>query len=413
MIAWPNRIEARGEIRHQYAHAIDMVPTTLDLLNIEPPAEVQGVPQSPIEGVSFAHTLDDPNAPTNHTTQYFEMFGHRAIDHDGWRAVCPWPGSSFSEGMASGHKVGDEITTQVLHELDTTRWELYHITEDPTESTNLAAENREKLIELITLWYVEAGRHNVLPIDGTMTQRLAVERPQTSKPRTQFVYYPNGAAVPAFAAPMLYNRPHSIEAEVDIPESGAEGALVAQGGAAGGYIFYMSDDGRLRYGHNYSGLKIFEVATDEPVPAGKHTLRFEFEPTGKPDFAKGLGAPGRLELYVDGTLAGAAEASTTTPLFFELEGLSCGYDSGAPVLKGRYTSPFRFTGDLKKVTFDVGGGAHRGRRCDIPSHDGAPVTTILAVTLRARSRASLPVDSPLPPGDNQRTRRWIASHPPR
>ncbi len=354
VVAWPDRIKARGEIRTQYAHAIDMVPTVLDLLDLEAPDQVQGVSQSPIEGVSFAHTLEDAEAPTKHVTQYFEMFGHRAIDHDGWRAVCPWPGPSFTEGMARNHKLDDEITPDILHELDTTRWELYHISEDPAETTDLAAENREKLIELITMWYVEAGRFNVLPIDGTMQKRLAVERPQTSKPRNQFTYYPNGAPIPAFAAPMLYNRPHSIEAEVEIPESGAEGVLVAQGGAAGGYIFYMSD-GHLRYAHNYAGIEHFEVASDAPVPSGAHTLRFEFEPTGKPDFSQGKGAPGRLELYIDGELAGASEASTTTPLFFELEGLSCGYDSGAPVLMGRYVSPFRFTGKLRHVTFDVSG----------------------------------------------------------
>ena len=182
----------------------------------------------------------------------------------------------------------------------------------PPRATDLAAGNREKLIELITLWYVEAGRHNVLPIDGTMQARLAVERPQTAEPRTQFVYYPNGAAMPAFAAPMLYNRPHSIEADVDIPESGAEGALVAQGGAAGGYIFYMSEMDDLRYAHNYSGMKIFEVATDSPFRRQTSTA-IRVRADGKPDFAKGLGAPGRLELYVDGTLAGAAEASTIDP----------------------------------------------------------------------------------------------------
>jgi arylsulfatase A-like enzyme len=354
IVAWPNGISDEGGLRHQYAHAIDMVPTVLDALGKEAPRAVRGVAQSPLEGVSFAHTFDQPEAPTRHTTQYFEMFAHRAIDHEGWRAVCPWPGPNFTEAATKGRRFGTPTPPEVLAELEAEGWELYDIGRDPAESTNVAAEHPDKLRELIALWWVEAGKYKVLPIDGSSLQRLQVERPQTSRPRTSYVYYPNLAVVPNFAAPPALNRPHSIEAVVDIPLGGAEGVILAQGGAAGGYAMYMKD-GRLHYGLNYVSRDVFTVSTKDPVPAGRRVLRFEFEPTGPPDFANGKGSPGLFQLYVDGHLSGNAEVSHTTPIFYELEGLSCGYDSGAPVLRDVYESPFAFTGTIHSVTFDVSG----------------------------------------------------------
>lgn len=354
IVAWPDQISARGEIRHQYAHAIDMVPTVLDAIGIDAPETVRGVSQTPLEGVSFAHTFNAADEPTGHATQYFEMFGHRAIDHDGWRAVCPWPGPSFAEAATKGRGIGSPITSETLLDLDTTGWELYDITNDPTESNNLASENRAKLIELITLWYVEAGKYKVLPIDGSMQTRLATERPQISVPRDSFVYYPNGSVVPPFAAPPILNRPHSIEADVVIPDNGAEGVILAQGAGAGGFVLYIRD-GLLQYAHNYAGRDIFEVASPEGIAPGEHKLRFEFEPSGPPDIKAGKGSPGQAQLYVDGKLVASEHFPHTTPLFFELEGLSCGYDYAGPVLEGRYASPYTFTGTIKSVTVDVSG----------------------------------------------------------
>jgi arylsulfatase A-like enzyme len=354
VVAWPKGIEARGEIRPQYAHAIDMTPTILDLLQVEPPDAIRGVAQSPLEGMSFAHTFDAPDAATNHSTQYFEMFAHRAIDHDGWRAVCPWPGVNFTEAAKKGRQFGSPTPPEIVDELETEAWELYHVAEDPTESNNVADEHPEKLRELVSLWWVEAGKYNVLPIDGDVLTRLVVERPMTSRPRTRFTYYPGLSVIPQPATPKIVNRPHSIEADVEIPAGGAEGILLAQGGAAGGMAFYMKD-GRLNFAHNYAGKEIFEVESESDVPSGPHKLRFEFEPTGEPDFASGKGAPGRLQLYIDGQLVGATEAPHTTPMVFELEGLSCGYDFGAPVLEEVYQPPFTFTGTLHSVTVDVSG----------------------------------------------------------
>lgn len=354
IVSWPERIEARGEIRHQYAHAIDMVPTVLDALGIDPPVAVRGITQHPIEGVSFAHTFNDEGAETRHITQYFEMLAHRAIDHDGWRAVCPWPGPNFTEATKVGRRFGSPVPQEVLDELEAEGWELYHVAEDPTESNDVAAEHPEKLQELVRLWWAEAGKYKVLPLDGSLQQRLQAERPQTSRPRTSFTYYPNLGMVPAFAAPMALNRPHSIEADVEITEGGAEGILLAQGGAAGGFCFYMKD-GHAKYGLNYVARDFFEVVSPDPVPAGAHKIRFEFEPTGKPDFAAGKGAPGKFQLYVDGDLVAETEVPHTTPMFYEIEGLSCGYDLGAPVLHDVYTPPFAFTGTINSVTVDLSG----------------------------------------------------------
>ena len=353
VLAWPAGITARGEIRTQYAHAIDMVPTVLEALGLEAPESIRGVTQSPLEGVSFAHTFDAADAPTNRTTQYYEMFGHRSIYHDGWRAVCAWPGPNYTEAAKLGRKVGDPITPQVLDQLDRDGWELYHVTEDPAESRNVAADHPDRLRELIALWWDEAAKYKVLPLDGSLQARLATERPQTSEPRTRYVYYPGGAVVPSFAAPPVFNRPYSIEADVEIPAGGAQGILVAQGGDAGGYAFYLKD-GRLHYDYNYLGRDRFQLASPAPVPEGRHTLRYEFEPTGEPDIRNGKGVPGRAQLYVDGDLVANTEFPHTVPLIFELEGLSCGYDFGAPAGEA-YQPPFEFTGTIHSVTFDVSG----------------------------------------------------------
>ena len=190
IVHWPKGIKAKGEVRTQYAHAIDMVPTVLEALGIEAPTNIKGVTQSPIQGLSFAHALDDGKAPSKHITQYFEMMGHRSIYHDGWRAVCPWPGTSFKE---AGMFFGAPIDKDKLTELDAKGWELYDIDKDFAENHNLAAENRAKLIEMIATWYVEAGKYDVLPVDSRGTQRLADPRPQIAVDRDELHLLPRHA----------------------------------------------------------------------------------------------------------------------------------------------------------------------------------------------------------------------------
>jgi arylsulfatase len=345
-----------------------MVPTMLEVLGIEPPEAIRGVAQSPLEGISFAHTFEDAKASSEHHTQYFEMFASRAIDHDGWRAVCGFPGPSYAEGAEKGRKLGDEITPDVLDDLDANSWELYNITEDPTEAHNVAEKYPEKLTEMIARWYVEAGKYKVLPLDGTLMQRFITERPRITKDRDQYVFYPNLSVVPIGGTPMAFNRPHSITAEVEIPSDGAEGVLLAQGGIAGGFVFYMKDN-KLHYLHNYIGLEEFTVSSSVDVPEGETTLRYEFEPTGMPDFENGKGAPGRAQLYIDDELVGNTEFPTTVPITFGIEGLSCGYDFGEAVTH-EYETPFTFTGLIKQVTVDLSG--------DLIEDDEAAVRKLMA-----------------------------------
>jgi arylsulfatase A-like enzyme len=350
IVHWPTGIKARGEVRTQYAHIIDMVPTLLDVLGVDPPATIRGVTQSPIQGVSFAHTFDAPTSASLHHTQYFEMLGHRAIYNDGWRAVCPWPGPSFTE---AGVGVGQPISAQTLSELDGGKWELYHVEGDFAENHDIAADNRDKLIELIGTWYAEAGKYGVLPIDGSGLARMIAEKPAAAPPRDRFTYIPNTQSVPFFAGPRVLNRPHSITATVEIPDGGAEGVLLCQGTAAGGYSLFVKDN-KLHYVHNYVGRSLHRVTAPDPLPPGKHELRFEFEPTGKPDMPHGRGAPGRLQLYQDGKLVADAEAPVTTPFVLNPGALTCGANPGSPVTPD-YPSPFRFTGTLHQVTVDVSG----------------------------------------------------------
>ncbi len=363
IVSWPARLRAGGEIRTQYGHIIDMVPTVLDLLGLQPPASIRGVTQAPLHGVSFAPALQDASVPTRHRTQYFEMLGHRAIDHDGWRAVCPWPGPSFTE---AGVGFGQPISAETLTALDTSGWELYHVAEDPAENHDLAAEHRDRLIAMIATWYVEAGKYQVMPVDGSGLARMIAEKPAAAPPRDHYRYRPNTQSIPNFAAPRVLNRPHAITAKVEIPDGGAEGVLFCQGSAAGGYSLYVQD-GRLHYVHNYVGRSLHKVSTAEPLKPGAHELRFEFEPTGTPDLPHGKGAPGRLQLYVDGELVANAEASVTTPFLFNPGGVTCGANPGSPVTPD-YTSPFKFTGVLHDVTVDVSGELIHDPAAELRAH---------------------------------------------
>jgi hypothetical protein len=353
ILCWPKGFKARGEVRTQYAHAIDMVPTVLEALGIEPPATIRGVTQSPIEGHSFAHTFDGAKAPSRHITQYFEMFGHRSLYHDGWRAVCPWPGTSFTE---SGRTFGDPISYDKLIELDAKGWELYDLKKDPTETTDLAAKERDRLIAMVGMWYVEAGKYNVLPIDSRGTLRFGVQRPQIAMDRTRYVYYPGTQVVPSNAAPKVLNCAHSVSVEATVPDGGAEGVLFSMGGNDGGFTFYVQN-GKLTYGYNYVADSHVKVESSQSLPAGRHIFSFQFDPTGPADVAKGNGTPAKITLLVDGKPVGDGTLPVTIPLSLGLgAGVSVGADPGSPTMPD-YAPPFAFTGEVHKALVDVTGEA--------------------------------------------------------
>ncbi len=351
IVSWPAGIRARGEVRHQYAHAVDVVPTILDAVGVEAPATIRGVPQSEIHGVSFAHTFDAPDAPSRHRTQYFEMFGHRSLYHDGWRAVCPWVGPSFTEAAQKGRLFAlSDLTAEALDEIDREGWELYDIGTDPAETHNLAEEEPGRLRAMVERWYVEAGRYGVLPLAGIGPARMTRMAPES---RSRIVFYPGAAPLPFSAVPRLVNRPYAVVAEVDAPD-GAEGILLSQGGRHGGFAFFVQD-GRLQHVYNYLGLERFPVSGPDPLPAGEHVLRYEFEPTGPPNLLIGHGVAARSKLYVDDVLVGATDLPYSVPIIFGMGAMSCGYDSADSVDPKRWRPPFTFTGRIRRVTLDLSG----------------------------------------------------------
>lgn len=351
IVHWPRGFRDRDQVRNQYGHAIDMLPTVLEALNLEVPDTIRGVKQSPLEGISLYSSFHDAGAPSRRHTQYFEMFGHRSIYHDGWRAVCPWPGPSFAE---AGKPFGTPLPAQTLTDLDAHGWELYHVEQDFAENHNVAAENRPKLIEMIATWYVEAGKFNVLPIDSRSTLRFAQERPEIAADRVHYTYYPGTQSIPMNVAVKLLNRSYSISADVEIPAGGAEGVLVCQGGVEGGYSWYLRDN-RMSFIMNYAEKDYYYIRSGSAVPEGKHMLRFEFEITGAPDLARGTGSPGNGRFFVDDELVGSGEIPITIPIAMGLSGgFSIGRNPGSPV-SPEYHSPFGFTGKLHSVTIDTSG----------------------------------------------------------
>lgn len=328
IVHWPKGIRAKGEIRPQYAHAIDLVPTVLGVLGIEPPKEINGVTQSPIEGVSFAHTFDDASAKSRRHTQYFEMMGYRAIYHDGWRAVSPHL------------PFGTPMTEAIL---ESKKWELYHTEEDFSEANDLADRHPEKVREMDERWWAEAGKYHVLPLDGRGQQRLVDPRPQLTPDRTRYDYAA-GVSVPEKVAVNTIGRSHSITAEVEIPEAGAEGMLLSQGSAFGGYALFLKGK-RLHYVYNFVGLESFTISSDVEVPPGKSTLRFGCKLTGP---HQGVGT-----LSINGRKAGEGPISRMMPLTLGLgSNLTCGEALG-PTVSDAYRPPFRFTGTIDRVSVDL------------------------------------------------------------
>lgn len=341
IVHWPAGIAARGERRRQYAHAIDLLPTILEAIGIEPPAVIDGVEQQPIAGIALNHTFDDGTAPDRHTVQYYEMFGCRALYQDGWKAV-------------THHPIAD---TSI--DFDDDPWELYHVAVDPSECHDLAAEEPERLQALIDRWWEEAERYQVLPLDtDIITAILGTERPGIPE-RAHYEFRPGGGPVPETCTVNVRNRSHTVTAELSGPLGEAEGVLLVQGSVLGGWVLYVAD-GHLHYAHNYVGLRTQRARSDAPLDPGTRTLALRFERTAE--------HRGVAHLLADGVEVGAGEIPQFTPVRFAItgDGIHCGEHWGVPVCDD-YRAPFRFTGPLHRVLVDVEGAAFSDPEAD--AHD--------------------------------------------
>ena len=327
VISWPKGIAARGELRHQFAHACDLLPTLLDVLKLESPAEIQGLRQMPIEGTSFAASFKDPKAPSKPGPQYFEMFGHRGLWHQGWKAVAYHP---------IGTRYEDD------------KWELFNLAEDFSETNDLAEQHPERLQSLIKLWWEQAEKHKVLPLDDRFAPRFIENATRFHGPRKRYVLHAGVGHVPTEIAPDVRSRSYSIEAHVHLQE-GSSGVMVAHGDATTGYSLYVTD-GRLVLDMNIGGEHVI-VRSDRSMPPGERRLGVRvrrLSREAKPTFATGPGFT-EFTLLIDGVPGGRIVSKLGFFNFISWSGLDVGRDRGSPV--SHYEAPFAFTGELIKVTF--------------------------------------------------------------
>ncbi|MBP7868202.1 MAG: arylsulfatase [Acidobacteria bacterium] len=338
VISWPARIKDRGGIRTQFHHVIDVVPTVLEACAQAAPAVVNGVAQKPVEGVSMAYSFDDPKAPSTRRTQYFEMFGNRAVYHDGWVA-CTTPSLAPWE---------DSMVNATVDVIKGYRWELYHLAEDFSEAVDLASKEPAKLEELKLLFYAEAARHNVLPLDDSKIIRLnPAIRPSLRRGRNEFVYGGPVTRIPEGAAPNIKNRSFHLAVEVELATGKESGVLVTHGGLSGGYALLVRD-GKPSFHYNNLDISRIDIAAPAALSPGKHTVGFDFTYDGG-----GFGKGGAGKLLVNGQPVAQGRLDATIPLRFSLdETFDIGEDTGTPV-NLTYDVPYRFAGRIGKVTFTL------------------------------------------------------------
>ncbi len=336
VISWPKGIAARGELRTQFHHCIDIVPTILEVAGVTAPASVNGVTQKPIEGVSMAYTFADPNARSRRTKQYFELLGNRAIYSDGWVACTTPVGAPWDPFSPNA----DEITGY--------KWELYDTSKDFSEAEDLAAKSPDKLKDLQLLFYAEASRYNVLPLDNSRTGRLdPAIRPSLTRGRKSFSFTEGMTRIPEGAAPDIKNKSWSITAEVDV-KADTTGMIVTAGGLFGGWGLYL-DKGKPVFHYNFVDVAHYDIAGKEALAPGKHTIKMDFTYDGG-----GIGKGGTVVVSVDGKEVAKGRVERTIPVRVALdETLDIGEDCGTPV-NLTYDVPFKFTGKIEKVTIELG-----------------------------------------------------------
>jgi arylsulfatase len=347
IISWPARIKTTREVRSQFHHVIDIAPTVFEAVGVTPPTSIDGIEQKPIEGVSMVYTFADAQAKDRHTTQYFEMMGNRAIYHDGWMASTtplrpPW------------------LTTGAEPDPDGFQWELYHVAEDFSQATNLAATHPDKLKELQATFDAEAKKYNVYPLQSTFAERAdPAIRPSLTRGRTVFTYYPGMTRIPEGTTPDVKNKSYRITAEVDIPKGGAEGVLATQGGRFGGWGLLVLD-GRPVFVHALSNQPQhkYRVVSNQRLSPGEHTITFDFAYDGG-----GVGRGGNGTLSVDGQRVAQSKIERTVGRRFSLdETFDVGEDTGTPVIEDYAAKmPFKFTGKLNKLTIELRPEATGGR----------------------------------------------------
>jgi arylsulfatase A-like enzyme len=341
IVHWPQGIQAKGEVRSQFHHVIDVAPTVLEVAGLPEPTSVHGINQEPIHGVSMGYSFDDGDAAEGRQTQYFEMFCNRGIYHQGWTAVTrhstPW------------------VVTGELPALDEDVWELYG-PDDWTQAHDLAKEQPEKLAELQRLFLLEGGKYHVFPLDDRRVERFNADmagRPQLIRGNRQLLFGGMGRLTENSVV-VVKNKSHAVTAQVVVPDGGAEGVIVAQGGAFGGWSLYATD-GRPAYCYNLFGLQRFKVHGDQPIPAGEHQVRMEFAYDGG-----GLAKGGTITLYIDGGKVGQGRVEGTQPMIFSTdETTDVGSDGGTPVSDDYGPKTSAFSGRVRWVQIDL----------DVDDHD--------------------------------------------
>jgi arylsulfatase len=336
IVHWPDGFAARGEVRTHFTHVIDVAPTVLEAAGLTEPTFVHGVQQKPIQGVSMGYSFDNAGADERHETQYFEMFGNRGIYHKGWTAVTrhktPWL------------LVGEEVPA-----FDDDVWELYDTTEDWTQFNDVSKEHPEKLHHLQRLFVIEAARNDVLPLDDRVAERLIAKiagRPELVTGNRQRLFAGMGRLTEQSVV-SIKNTTHAVTAEIEVPEGGAQGVIIAQGGSIGGWGLYAKD-GRLRYCYNLLGLQRFYVESDREIPPGTQQVRMEFDYHGP-----GMGKGGTVTLYVEGEKVGEGEVAGTAALIFSADDTCDVGKEGGALVADDYPVPNDFTGEVNWVEIDV------------------------------------------------------------